>query len=53
MKTKEPGVFEATVKATGEQIQVYRHKVSGGWVKYGGIGSCSTTYKENEVEVKR
>ena len=52
MKNEE-GVFDATVKATGEQIKVYRHRPTGVWVKYGGHGSCSITYKENEVEVKR
>lgn len=52
MKNEE-GVFDATVIATGEKIKVYRHKTSGGWVKYGGIGSCSITYKEEEVDIKR
>lgn len=51
MKNEE-GVYDATVIATGEKIKVYRHK-SGGWVKYGGQGSCSTTYTETEVDVKR
>ena len=52
MKNEE-GVYNATVKATNEQIKVYRHKTTGGWVKYGGVGSCSIVYTENEVEVKR
>ena len=47
---KATNLHDVTVLATGESIQVYRHRLSEKYVKFGGIGSCSLTYEKSELK---
>lgn len=40
-------VFTATVIATGEEVQVYKHKSTGDWVLY---SDCTTMYKDEQLK---